>query len=289
MADVETSIDGGVMRKTGLGVLGSMPFGTHLSLFHETKEDLLAALIPYFKAGLESNELNLWVISKNQPFSKDEAWSALKEAVPNLERYAAAGNIEILSHDEWFLLDGDLNPQRTVDFLSDRLARALARGQAGLRLSGSSAWLQTESGDDFRTFEGALHEAVVSQSIIALCTFPLATSGAAEILAAARTHDFIVAVRNGLWEIVEILEAETRMHSLTTRELEALQWAARGKTAWEIGKILQITKRTVDEHTQTAIRKLGAANKSHAVAIALRKRIIESRVPPAAESHSGRK
>ena len=62
---------------------------------------------------------------------------------------------------------------------------------------------------------------------------------------------------------------------LTSREKEVLAWVASGKSAWEIGEILNIAKRTVDEHAQTAFRKLGAVNRTHAVAIALRERIIE--------------
>ena len=62
---------------------------------------------------------------------------------------------------------------------------------------------------------------------------------------------------------------------LTAREREVLVWAAHGKSAWEIGSILQIAKRTVDEHTQTAARKLGAANKTQAVALALLRRLID--------------
>jgi LuxR family quorum sensing-dependent transcriptional regulator len=61
---------------------------------------------------------------------------------------------------------------------------------------------------------------------------------------------------------------------LTSREREVLVWAAQGKSAWEIGEILGIAKRTVDAHTQSASRKLGAANRTHAVAIALRERMI---------------
>jgi DNA-binding CsgD family transcriptional regulator len=82
-----------------------------------------------------------------------------------------------------------------------------------------------------------------------------------------------------IWEMVKIAEGETAKHSLTPRELEVLEWAAQGKTAREIGKILMITKRTVDEHIQTAVRKLGAANKSHAVAVALRLLMIEIKIP----------
>ncbi len=63
--------------------------------------------------------------------------------------------------------------------------------------------------------------------------------------------------------------------SLTGREREVLIWIARGKSAREIGEILSITKRTVDQHTQSASRKLGAINRAHAVAIALQDHIIE--------------
>jgi DNA-binding CsgD family transcriptional regulator len=65
-----------------------------------------------------------------------------------------------------------------------------------------------------------------------------------------------------------------KAHSLTTREVEVLTWVAQGKSAWEIGEILDIAKRTVDEHVQTAVRKIGAANRVHAVALAIRDRII---------------
>jgi LuxR family quorum sensing-dependent transcriptional regulator len=63
---------------------------------------------------------------------------------------------------------------------------------------------------------------------------------------------------------------------LTSREREVLAWAAKGKSASQISDTLRISKRTVDEHTQTAARKLGAANRTQAVAIALRDRIIEA-------------
>jgi LuxR family quorum sensing-dependent transcriptional regulator len=62
--------------------------------------------------------------------------------------------------------------------------------------------------------------------------------------------------------------------ALTAREREVLEWAANGKSASQISQALRISKRTVDEHTQTATRKLGAANRTQAVAIALRDRII---------------
>ncbi len=68
---------------------------------------------------------------------------------------------------------------------------------------------------------------------------------------------------------------DTARGKITARESEVLRWVANGKSAWEIGEILHITKRTVDEHVQTAVRKLGAANRTHAVALALRDGLIK--------------
>lgn len=61
---------------------------------------------------------------------------------------------------------------------------------------------------------------------------------------------------------------------LTPRELEVLRWVARGKTAQEIGAILGISKRTADAHVSEAVQRLGALNRTHAVAMALTLQII---------------
>jgi LuxR family quorum sensing-dependent transcriptional regulator len=68
---------------------------------------------------------------------------------------------------------------------------------------------------------------------------------------------------------------KTPHRSLTPREREVLNWAAHGKSAWEVGEILHIAQRTAEEHMATASRKLGAMNKTHAVAIAIRRKLIE--------------
>jgi DNA-binding NarL/FixJ family response regulator len=52
---------------------------------------------------------------------------------------------------------------------------------------------------------------------------------------------------------------------LRERELEALTWAARGKTFWEIGEILGLSKRTVEFHLDNARRKLGVATRTQAL------------------------
>lgn len=57
--------------------------------------------------------------------------------------------------------------------------------------------------------------------------------------------------------------------TLTAREQEVLIWIREGKGSWEISMILGISERTVKFHTAAILNKLGAANRAHAVAIAL--------------------
>jgi LuxR family transcriptional regulator, quorum-sensing system regulator BjaR1 len=62
---------------------------------------------------------------------------------------------------------------------------------------------------------------------------------------------------------------------LTAREQEVLKWSAMGKPASEVGEILGISKRTVDEHSVRTARKLQAQNKVHAIVKALQHRLID--------------
>jgi LuxR family transcriptional activator of conjugal transfer of Ti plasmids len=54
---------------------------------------------------------------------------------------------------------------------------------------------------------------------------------------------------------------------LTERELQCLQWAARGKSAWEIGRIVGISRRTAAFHLDNARAKLGVHSLAQAVAL----------------------
>lgn len=53
---------------------------------------------------------------------------------------------------------------------------------------------------------------------------------------------------------------------LSPREFECLEWAARGKSAWEIARILEISRRTAAFHLDNAKSKLGVRTICQAVA-----------------------
>jgi DNA-binding CsgD family transcriptional regulator len=53
---------------------------------------------------------------------------------------------------------------------------------------------------------------------------------------------------------------------LSPREVECLGWAAKGKTAWEIGRVLAISEHTAIFHLRNASKKLGTTRREQAVA-----------------------
>lgn len=54
----------GSLRKSGIEVLGDIPWGTHFCQFYETPQDLLYTEAAFFKAGLQHNEYCLWILSE---------------------------------------------------------------------------------------------------------------------------------------------------------------------------------------------------------------------------------
>ena len=61
----------------------------------------------------------------------------------------------------------------------------------------------------------------------------------------------------------------TRKRLLSDRQRECLELVAQGKSDWVIGQLLSISEATARFHVQSAMRKLGVASRTQAVAFAL--------------------
>jgi PAS domain S-box-containing protein len=201
------------LRKTGISIIGDMPWGTHFCHFYETKQDLLDTLIPYFKAGLENKEFCLWVVS--QPLTVEEARHAMGQAVPDLDQHLAERSLEIHTHNEWYLHAGQFDPQRVIRRWHERMNEALARGYAGMRASANTAWIKKEHWRDFREYEKEVDALITAQRMIILCTYPLTTSPGDQVFDVARIHQVAVARRHGSWEMFETPELKQAKAEIT--------------------------------------------------------------------------
>ena len=135
-----------------------------------------------------------------------------------------------------------------------------------------------------------LHEKLPSAKVIILTTFG-ASDGIAHALesgaagALMKTADDAVlvstirAVASGKTiisaDIKRLLENDPPIPKLTPRQIEVLQSMTRGLTNRDIAKQLGIRQDRVDEHVAAILTKIGAANRTEAVAIAMRKHLLK--------------
>lgn len=192
------------LRRTGINVLGDVPWGTHFCQFCQTKDDLVDILVPYFRAGLSDNEFCMWVTS--DPLGPEQAKEALRKATPDIDRYLENGQLEIIPYTDWYVRDGVFDSQRVLDGWVERLNSALAKGYAGLRLTGNTLWLEKANWQDFTDYEAAINDVIGKYRMIALCTYLLGRCTASEIMDVIKNHQFALIKRQGEWELVEALE-----------------------------------------------------------------------------------
>jgi PAS domain S-box-containing protein len=189
------------LRKSGIDIIGEVPWGTHFCQFYQTKQDLIDTLVPYFRAGLENHEYCMWVTADN--LTRDEAIQAMFKAMPNFSKYLENGQIEIVAYDEWYLKNKTFESQRVLNGWVEKLDRALGNGFQGLRLSGNTFWLEKEQWQSFTDYEETINNIIGKYKMIAFCTYCLDKCTAAEIVDVIRNHEFALIKQNGKWDLFE--------------------------------------------------------------------------------------
>lgn len=231
------------LRKGGIEILGDIPWGTHFCQFYETKEDLLELLVPYFKAGVEHNEFCLWIVF--DPIKVDDAYKALREAVPDFDKYLDKGSIEILFHKDVYLKNGRFNGKSVEETFLQKLQNALASGYDGLRINGNETWLEKDNWKEFMEYESNLNNLVHNRKIIVLCTYPLSRSDGSTLLDVAHAHESVVTKRNGKWEMLEEPEIK-QVKAQLKRKSDELELEVAERTR-ELTKLVQELKNEIAE------------------------------------------
>jgi hypothetical protein len=160
--------------------------------FYKTREELAAALVPYFVAGLRANERCIWITA--EPLRAQDALAALHDAgfdaAPHLER----GALVVRDFSDWYAEAGRLKGSDVVKLWLEEEARALADGYAGLRITGNVTFLAR--GEDWRLFmdyEELVNRSFVGRHIVTLCTYQHGehpgACGAAELYDVMQRHN----------------------------------------------------------------------------------------------------
>jgi PAS domain S-box-containing protein len=199
----------------------------HSCCFYGTKQDLLDILVPFFKDGLERQESCLWLIS--DPLSAEDAKTALRQVVPDLDRYEATSNIEFLPYKEWYFKEAAFDAKRVIHGLRQKLGQAVARGHAGLRVSGDTGWVKEKNWRTLVDYENKLNGSLPDERMRVLCTYPIAASGARDLLDVAHAHQAVAARRNGNWEVLETAQFTQALEQI--RSLAAANESLRSEIA----------------------------------------------------------
>lgn len=235
------------LRKSGIDVLGDIPWGAHLSQFYETKTDLLELLVPYFKAGLENNEFCLWIICED--ITQQEAFNALQKAVPNLTDYVEKKSIEFFPGKDWYINTGTFDAGFVNNAWLKKLQDALTKGYRGMRINGNETWLDQNNWNDFMDYEKELNQLLHNRQIIVLCTYPLTRTDGSRLLDVAHAHECIISRRRGRWEILEEPGLKKQKAALLkeNKELDALV----AERTNELAKVVDELKNEIEERKKT--------------------------------------
>jgi PAS domain S-box-containing protein/putative nucleotidyltransferase with HDIG domain len=188
-------------RVTGIDVIGKTPWGTHVCQFYQTKGDLIDILAPYFKAGLENNELCLWLTS--EPLGVEEAKASLTRVVRNLNDYIKKGQMEIVNAREWYTKSGKFNPEEMLHYWDEKEELALQKGFDGLRFSGNTSWLDRKVWKQFADYEEAVDSVIGRRRMIAVCSYPLDKCRSSDVIDVVHNHRFSLIGQKGNWKVAE--------------------------------------------------------------------------------------
>lgn len=192
------------LRRSGIELLGDVPWGTHLCHFYKTGQDMTDVLVPYFKAGLDDNEFCMWVTS--DPLTVADARQAMRGAVPGFDAVMADGRMEIIPYTDWYMKDGYFDLERVFNGWIGKLAGARGRGLDGLRATGNTAWLEDADWNSFKDYEEALDAAIGDYELMTVCTYSLDKCGASEVIDVVNNHRYALIKREGDWELIESSE-----------------------------------------------------------------------------------
>lgn len=198
---------------------GELRRGAHICHFYRTKQDLLDILVPYFKAGLKTNQLCLWVAC--DPLSAGEAQAIADSLTRGRQR--SMHQFEVLSWDQWYLPGEDVSGLLKKWMAKLKLARA--EGFDGLRFGGNNSWLNKETWPAFVDFETLLNRPSVRSQAIVLCSYSLDKHSIAQLVTATSTHQKTVLKSLGKWQIVP---RPAQASAYQSAEMSAVLRKARG-------------------------------------------------------------
>jgi signal transduction histidine kinase len=191
-------------RKSGIPKIGSIPWGTHFCYFYYSIEDLVDVIVPFFREGLKSNELCIWITSKKM--LREEIPQYLKNKLTDIADLKT--QLKIIGFNDFYETNNEIDLEGTTEKLKDYLQLAQTNDLDGIRLSGDAYWLKKEYLEDFLSYEKEIDKIIKDLNNIVFCTYPINKFIKAEVLNIALIHDFAIFKQKEGIKIIKSSEQE---------------------------------------------------------------------------------
>ena len=185
--------------RCGLPGIELIPFGMHACHFYSTRDELVAALVPYFVAGLSGNERCLWITAA--PLPANEAIEALRLAWDDADEAIRTGALRVIDFDQWYAASAE---RKSVDVLQTWLGeeeRALAEGYSGIRITGNITFLKPSDWPGFMKYERAVSAEFAGRRIVAFCSYLLAQLSDEQRTEVTEAHNCTFEFRDTTWQV----------------------------------------------------------------------------------------
>lgn len=172
----------------------------HTCLYYDSEKNLLEFIAPYFEQGFRSNELCVWIVP--QSISIERGKKLLSNEITDLGTYLEKGQIEILSHLDFYLRSGSFNPDDVMKTWIEKETQALKLGYSGLRVSGDTSWVRDEYWEGLVDYEKMLNDMISKYKINVLCTYPVENFDVGKIFTVGFSHGATVRKRGDKTDIL---------------------------------------------------------------------------------------
>ena len=144
---------------------------SHDILFYDSYETKNRIVYSYLAAGLRQGEGVVYVCSEEKP---NQIEAGMKAHGIDVEPNLMSGNIAIHTYDEWYIVNGSVDPYRIINKGNEEATRLRSRG-LGLRAVGDVACFFTQDKvRELLRYEYALHK-VLTLPMKVICSYNLKT------------------------------------------------------------------------------------------------------------------
>ena len=157
------------ITRLGLPGIDQVPIGIHACHFYSTRDQLVAALVPYALAGLRAHERCLFIAAP--PLPAREALEALRATSGDIDDAVQTGALRIVDFDQWYENSAGSKGLDVVELWLKEEERALADGYTGLRITGNTSFLKPGDWPVFIEYEEALTARLAGRRIVTLCSY----------------------------------------------------------------------------------------------------------------------